>query len=127
MILIWTRRTMPQKTLWEKEKMLVTSIFSFSAMFSTLINREIMILAMFNLSSADAFNLVTFKILSFGKGVKQTFDSTWIMLKECSVKLNQVNTLYKSQLLYNCFSLCPPSIDLGHIVFGRPFVCLFVR
>ena len=62
---------MPQKTLWEKEKMLVTSIFSFSAMFSILINREIMILAMFNLSSADAFNLVTFKILSFGKGLSK--------------------------------------------------------
>ena len=45
------------KTLWEKEKMLVTSIFSFS--------------------SAKAFNLDQTKILPFGKGLKkfkQTMD-----------------------------------------------------
>ena len=36
-------------------------------MFSTLSKREIIILATFNFSSANAFNLVTFKILSFGK------------------------------------------------------------
>ena len=35
----------------------------------TLSKREILILATFNLSSANAFNLVTSKILSFGKGL----------------------------------------------------------
>ena len=50
------------KTLGEKEKMLVTSIFFFPTVFSTLSKREIIILATFNLSSANAFNLVTSKI-----------------------------------------------------------------
>ena len=52
-----------------KEKMLVTSIFSFSNSFSILSKREIVILAKFNLSSTIAFNLVTSKILSFGNGL----------------------------------------------------------
>ena len=38
-------------------------------MFSILSRREIIILATFNLSSANAFNLVTSAILSFGKGL----------------------------------------------------------
>ena len=51
----------------EKEKMLVTGIFPFPTVFSsTLSQREIIILAMFNLLSANAFNLVVPKILSFG-------------------------------------------------------------
>ena len=41
-----------------------------SSMFGTLSKREIFILATFNLSSANAFNLVTFIILLFGKGLK---------------------------------------------------------
>ena len=55
----------------EKEKMLVTSIFSFSrSVFSTLSKRENIILATFNLSSTNAFNFVTSKILSFGKELR---------------------------------------------------------
>ena len=38
-------------------------------MFSTLSKREIVILATFNLSSTNAFNLDWSKILSFGKGL----------------------------------------------------------
>ena len=56
------------KTQWEKEKMLVTSIFSFSHSVSYS-KRYIIILETFNLSSANAFNLVMSKILSFGKGL----------------------------------------------------------
>ena len=37
--------------------------------FSTLSKREILILPIFNLSSANSFNLVTPKILSFGERV----------------------------------------------------------
>ena len=38
-------------------------------MFSVLSQRKIVILANFNLSSANAFNLVMCKNLSFGKGI----------------------------------------------------------
>ena len=51
--------------------MLVTSIFSFSHgfffFFFTLPRRKAVILAVFNLSSASAFNFVMSKILVFGK------------------------------------------------------------
>ena len=49
--------------LWEKEKMLVTSISPFPIVFSTLSSLELVILAMFNLSSANVCNLVMSKIL----------------------------------------------------------------
>ena len=39
----------------------------FPTVFSTLSKREIVILAKFTMSSASAFNLVTSRILSFGK------------------------------------------------------------
>ena len=57
------------KTLWEKEKMLVTSIFSFPTMFSTIPKTSFDILFKSFLSSANAFNLDLSKILSFGKGL----------------------------------------------------------
>ena len=53
------------KTSWEKEKMLVTSIFFFSKMFSILSEAEIVILPTFNLSSANASSLDRAKILFF--------------------------------------------------------------
>ena len=56
------------KTLWEKEKMLVTSIFSFShSVFYPVSDRNHHLSYSFFLSSANAFNLVTCKILLFGK------------------------------------------------------------
>ena len=48
---------------------LETAFSSFPTVFSTLSKREIVILVTFNLSSADAFNLVMSKILLFGKGL----------------------------------------------------------
>ena len=60
----WRRRLW--KTLWEKEKILATSIFSFTHhVFFTLPKTEIIISV--TLSSANAFNLVQSEILSFGK------------------------------------------------------------
>ena len=57
----------------EKEKMLVTSIFSFSHdVFYSIKKRKIVILATFYLASANAFNLDTSKILSFGKELQTT-------------------------------------------------------
>ena len=45
------------------------TVFSpFATVFSTLSKREIVILAKFNLSSANAFNLALSKLLSFGNG-----------------------------------------------------------
>ena len=51
--------------------MLVPSIFFFyhSVFFFTLSGREIIILVTFNLSSANALNLVTSEILLFGTGL----------------------------------------------------------
>ena len=60
------------KTLWEKEKLLIQAIFPFPAMFSTLSKTEIIISVAFNLSSADAFNLVWSKILLCGNGLIYT-------------------------------------------------------
>ena len=49
---------------------MVTSIFSFSRRVFTLSKRENVILATFNMSSANAFDLFTSKIFSFGKVLK---------------------------------------------------------
>ena len=56
-----------EKTLWEKEKMLATSIFSFSHNVFYSFKKNIIILATSDLLSADAFSLVQPKMLSFGK------------------------------------------------------------
>ena len=55
------------KSLWDKEKLLGTSIFSFSHNVSTLSNSQVKGSVTFILSSANAFNLDQSKILSFGK------------------------------------------------------------
>ena len=57
------------KTLWEKEKLLVTSNFSFShSVFYPL--RELSVISSnLKLSSANSFNLEESKMLSFGKGL----------------------------------------------------------
>ena len=49
--------------------MLVTSILSFLTVFSTVSRRKIITLPISDLSSANAFNMVTSKILAFGKGL----------------------------------------------------------
>ena len=50
--------------------MLVQAIFPFPTMFSTLSKTEMIIFVTYNLSSANAFNLVRSKILSCGNGLK---------------------------------------------------------
>ena len=50
-------------------KLLIQAISPFPTMFPTLSNMEITIFVTFNLSSANAFNLVLFKILSCGNGL----------------------------------------------------------
>ena len=62
------------KTLWETEKLLVQAISPFPTMFSTLSNTEIIIFVRFNLSSANALNLVWSKILLFGNELRQKWD-----------------------------------------------------
>ena len=62
------------KTLWEKGKMLVTSIFSFSHNFFYPIKerqKDIIILPVLNLSTY-AFNLFEAKILAFGNGLSNS-------------------------------------------------------
>ena len=57
------------KTLWEKEKMLVTSIFSFFHNVSyPFIHNQISIFEPHLFSLCKCFNLDKSKILSFGKG-----------------------------------------------------------
>ena len=58
------------KTLWEKEKMLVTSIFSFSHHVFNPIKDKNHHFKYFNVVVCNAFNLVRSKNLSFGKGLK---------------------------------------------------------
>ena len=55
------------KTLWEQEKMLVTSIFSFSHNVSYPSQNKFQISAKFDLLSANASNLDQSKYFSFGK------------------------------------------------------------
>ena len=56
------------KPLWEKEKELVTSIFSFSQnIFHSSKNRFQFLSQIYILLSADAFSLDQTTILSFGK------------------------------------------------------------
>ena len=61
------------KTLWEKNSLLVQAISPFPTMFSTLSKTEIIIFVTFNLSSANAFNLVCSKILLCGNGLKNPY------------------------------------------------------
>ena len=66
---VWERSLL--KTLWEKEKLLVQAISPFPTIFSTLLKTEHIIFITFNLSCANAFNLVWSKILSCGNGLKK--------------------------------------------------------
>ena len=61
---VWERSLL--KTLWEKEKLLVQAISPFPTMFSTLSKTEITVFVTFNLSSANAFNLLWSKFFLCG-------------------------------------------------------------
>ena len=63
---IWPWESKLLKTMSEKKKMLATSIFSFSQNVFVLLDREIIILTIFTLSSARTLNLETSIVLSFG-------------------------------------------------------------
>ena len=84
---IWERSLL--KTLWVKEKLLVQAIFPFPTMFCSLSKTEIIISVTFNLSSANAFNLVWSKILSCGNVLKTTFITSlgWSLNKGYTVTL----------------------------------------
>ena len=70
------------KTLWEKEKMLVTSIFSFSHNVFYPYRNKLQILVTFMVKSANAFNLDKANFLGFGKGLR----------------LVQVKSIYRQQV-----------------------------
>ena len=66
----------------------------FPQCFQLLSQREIVILATFNLSTANAFDLVMSKNLSFGKGLK----SQWWPTRKvfvCKIQVNPVHTILK--------------------------------
>ena len=52
----------------------------FPVVFSTLSNRKLISLAMFNLSSANTVNFVTAKILAFGKKLYTVLDLLFLSL-----------------------------------------------
>ena len=68
------------KKLWEKEKMMVTSIFPFPTMFSTLHKTNFKFSVTFIFQSAYAFNLDWSKILLFGKDLKTNFKCSVIII-----------------------------------------------
>ena len=55
------------KTLWEKEKLLVMSNFSFPTVFSTRFTHFLSVSLNLKLLSANSFSLEASKILLFGK------------------------------------------------------------
>ena len=55
------------KTLWEKEKILVTSIFSFLHIAFYTPNKTLIVLVMFIMSSANALNLDLSLMICFGE------------------------------------------------------------
>ena len=62
----------PDKTLWEKDKMLVISVFSFSHNVFNPSKKEFLFSVTFILSSANDFNLDQSKNLSLGKELTET-------------------------------------------------------
>ena len=56
------------KTPWKKEKLLVTSNFSFSTVFSTRLEIFLLFSSNLKLSSAKSFSLEESKICRLGKG-----------------------------------------------------------
>ena len=60
------------KTLREKEKLALTSDFSFSKSFSTLLENFLLFSSNMKLSSAKSFTLEESKICHLGKGCKGT-------------------------------------------------------
>ena len=74
--------------MWEKEKMLVTCIFSYSPMFSTFPKTIVSFLDTSILSSANALNLERSKILRFGKGLSKMKQLTvCLFLIACCIML----------------------------------------
>ena len=85
----------------------------FTTVFSTLSKREIVILATFNFSSANAFNLVTSKILVFGKD--------YVLI--CSTSLLKTLLEKGKMLIMNNFSF-PHSVFYLHGDFYAIFIKL---
>ena len=68
------KKRSPLKTLWEKEKMLVTSIFTIPTMFSTIPKMNFNFSVPFILLSANAFNFNKSYMLLFGKALNSLQD-----------------------------------------------------
>ena len=82
------------KTLWEKEKMLVTSNFSFSHSFSTSLENIPPFLSNLKLSSVNSFNLEEFNIC----------------LLKVPISFFQLENLFKRILLKNTKGKVSPSL-----------------
>ena len=75
--------------------MLVTSIFFFSHNVLYLIQNKFAIWTMFNLSSANAFNLDLSKILSFGKELRKVQSECIILQATNQVRLRSKTMFLK--------------------------------
>ena len=87
------------KTLWEKEKMLVTSIFSFSRNVFYPSQKEFLCLSHIYLSSAKASNLDKSKILLFGKG---NLDSLVHLKNRASIDLYPYDVTFVNKYQSHC-------------------------
>ena len=87
------------KTLWEKEKLLVTSNFTFSAVFSTRLRNFMLFSSNSKLSSANSFNLEKTKICRLGKGK--------LFSKRQYIRLVQIQGISRVQ------NICGPNDEIG--------------
>ena len=104
------------KTLWEKEKMLVSSIFSFSHNVFLAVQKEFLFLSyIYILSSANLFNLDKSKILSFGEDLQE----------EKVFFLSIVDGAFTICALYLCLSV--PLKTINVLMIRVIFEIFFVR
>ena len=85
----------PLKTLWEKEKLLVTSNFSFSYSALYRCREHSAFFIKYKLSSANPFSLEESKICLLGKG-----ENTKFMGRLCSTKFYEMWGVYITQYFF---------------------------
>ena len=113
----WERSLL--KRLWEKEKLLLTSIFSFSNNVFYPIKTESIILATSYLSFANALNLVQSKKMLFRKelkNVKKLVPLFFCIELKGFVTLSQTTNLGKPKILSSVKELNILSLWYGKLV-----------
>ena len=102
--------------LWEKEKMLVTSIFSFS--HNVFYQRKFA--ARTKLSSANAFNWDKAKNVSFSKGFNKRMRYPWATIE--SLPHNPVSSTVKQRTFENIVGKGANAGDQHFLLFSQCFL-----